>query len=208
MAVVRPDVPAKPAVVVGLAQAQASKSRGKRATAAPPPPSSAPERRAGPTQPPPLAGRPPPRRPVPAPFADEPTRQVDDDVLAALRAHDDKHGAPRRQAAPTFLPTKAVPPPFNDEQTRMSPIDPRAYDETGVALDGPDEHIAKFLAQAPATDPELGGPETHDEATRMSSLEAIAAMERVRNQPSAEERTRAVNIRHDNSISDIDWDLD
>jgi hypothetical protein len=34
-------------------------------------------------------------------------------------------------------------------------------------------------------------------------------MERARNHgPGNEERTRAVNIRNDPSISDIDWDLD
>jgi hypothetical protein len=34
-------------------------------------------------------------------------------------------------------------------------------------------------------------------------------MERARNHgPSNDERTRAVNIRNDPSISDIDWDLD
>jgi hypothetical protein len=89
----------------------------------------------------------------------------------------------------------------------------------------------------------------HDEATRMASLDGIAALERAshasqampaaprsegsppprnarkgrpltRQQPQPvpppskdptsanEERTRAVDIRHDKSISDIDWDLD
>jgi hypothetical protein len=48
-----------------------------------------------------------------------------------------------------------------------------------------------------------------DEATRLSSIDGIAAMERGRNHgPSHDERTRAVNIRNDPSISDIDWDLD
>lgn len=208
--VLRPDVPAKPAVVVGLAQAQASKSRNKRATAAPPPPSGPqpPQRRGSPTAPPPVPGsvradaRPPARRPVPGPFGDEPTRQVDDEILSALRAHDEKHAqqeAQRRQPAPTHLPTRAVPPPSQ----QPDPFDDRNH-RTEL-----DSHIDRFLAQAPATDPQVGGIEDHDEATRMSSLDGIAAMERARNQPmAAEERTRAVDIRNDKSISDIDWDLD
>jgi hypothetical protein len=48
-----------------------------------------------------------------------------------------------------------------------------------------------------------------EDATRLASLDGIAAMERARNHgPSNDERTRAVNIRNDPSISDIDWDLD
>jgi hypothetical protein len=86
----------------------------------------------------------------------------------------------------------------------MAKIDPRAFDETGVSFDD-----QKFLSNAPGTDPD-GGTEDHDEATRMASLDGMAAMERARQvpQPSGDERTRAVNIRNDKSISDIDWDLD
>ena len=68
----------------------------------------------------------------------------------------------------------------------------------------------KYLSQS--TEPNFGSFEDHqdpDEATRLSSLDGIAAMERARNHgPSNDERTRAVNIRNDPSISDIDWDLD
>mgnify|MGYP000564813914 CR=1 FL=1 len=44
--------------------------------------------------------------------------------------------------------------------------------------------------------------------TRLSSLEGLAAMERARQSGGNDERTRAVNIRNDPSISDVDWDLD
>ncbi len=210
----RPDVPAKPAVVVGLAQAQAGKNaRTKRAAAAAPAPAPVIAR---PVMPPKQA-----RRAVPAPFGDEATRQVDDELLTALRAADNAMPDGPRQKAPTFLPTKAVqaksvPPPksagFSDEPTRMANIDARAYDEPfserepGTEIDP----SARFLAQAPKTDPDYGA----EEATRMANVDSFAAMERQRKggaqpqQPPAEERTRAVNIRGDKSISDIDWDLD
>ena len=48
----------------------------------------------------------------------------------------------------------------------------------------------------------------HDEATRMANIDGISGIERLRNQVPQDERTRAVNIRNDKSISDIDWDLD
>ncbi len=214
----RPDVPAKPAVVVGLAQAQAGKNaRTKRATAAAPPPSGSSRPPVPPTSPP----RAPARRAVPAPFGDEATRQVDEELLTALRAHENQMPDGPRQKAPTFLPSKAVqakavgkpvPPPkssqFTDEPTRMANIDARALDdpfaerESGTEID----QNAKFLHQAPKTDPDYGS----EEATRMANIDNFAAMERKRRaeQPPAEERTRAVNIRGDKSISDIDWDLD
>ena len=48
-----------------------------------------------------------------------------------------------------------------------------------------------------------------DEATRLASRDSIGKRERSRNHgPSHDDRTRAVNIRNDPSISDIDWDLD
>jgi len=48
-----------------------------------------------------------------------------------------------------------------------------------------------------------------DEATRLASIDGMAGTDRARNHgPSNEDRTRAVNIRNDPSISDIDWDLD
>ena len=73
--------------------------------------------------------------------------------------------------------------------------------------------LRRFLAAAPITEPGADALfEDHqdlDEATRLSRIEGGAAMERTRHPgPSHDERTRAVNIRSDPSISDIDWDID
>ncbi len=251
----RPDLPAKPAVVVGLAQAQASKGRSKRPSAMPPPAPSPQARRPGsppPAGPPPLPqrarndGRPSqpsqqPRRAVPAPFGDEPTRQVDDGIMNALRAHEQEAPQPR-QKAPTFLPTaagkppgKPVPPPRSKHFEES--VDPRELDST-VAFDEQDaagrtgfdelqSQLDKFLPTAPATElnkflpmapaTELNTTDLHtsdiedhsdEESTRMANVDGMTAMERARQSPHVEDRTRAVNIRHDKSISDIDWDLD
>jgi hypothetical protein len=144
----------------------------------------------------------PPRRPVPPPFGDEPTRQVDDELLNALRSQQGMRPPP----APVPMPVVPgmVPPSFHDEPTRMQNIDPHAYDEPGPGA----EH-GRFPANLPSTDPGGYGLDNNfEEATSIASLDGIAAMERARHGPSNEERTRAVNIRSDPSISDIDWDLD
>ena len=93
------------------------------------------------------------------------------------------------------------------------PVDMRAYDDTGLERHtNRDPMSAKFPVNAPATDPQLPGAMDfgQDEATSIASLDGIAAMERARHQgpTNNDERTRAVNIRNDPSISDIDWDLD
>jgi thioredoxin reductase/ferredoxin len=185
----RPDMPAKPAVVVGLAQAQASKgNRNKRATAAPP------------QQPPPPA-----RRAVPAPFNEEPTRQVNDQILKELR------NAPL--VAPRPAPSgKPVPPPFEQEATRMAQIDPRVLDNSSFEEGRPtelDPHFEKFLASVPKTEPEAHLDDL-DQPTQMAEIDRFASLERQRRamQPPSDERTRAVNIRNDQSMSDIDWDID
>ncbi len=221
--IMRRDVPAKPAVVVGLAQAQAGKAaRSKRATAAPPAPVPLASRpvpnpsaaRAQVAPRPAANTRPPPRRPVPQPFSDEPTRQVDSDVISALRNEQPNV----RQKAPTFLPSKSVPPPF-DDPTRMAHIDARLFDDAGFNDDDPshattlDPHFDKFLTSAPKTELQSPIPSTgfdENEATRMADVEGIAAMERARvaSQLPPEESTRAVNIRTDRPMSDVDWDLD
>jgi len=127
---------------------------------------------------------------VPPPFGDEPTRQVDDSVLAALRQQQPAQQQPPPPSPPAAPRTAKPPPPpppppsFNDEPTRMATVDPRAYDPLGLE-------------------------NNFDEATSIASLDGLAAMERARHQgPNNDERTRAVNIRNDPSISDIDWDLD
>ncbi|MGN6109972.1 MAG: NAD(P)-binding domain-containing protein [Kofleriaceae bacterium] len=214
--VARPDVPAKPAVVVGLEREQ----RRARWTAPPPQPQpcaarvappipnlprvpappaaprqAAAPRPAAPPMPAPAAPR--AQRRVPPPFGEEPTRQVDDQLLSALRSS---------QARPP-----ASSSPFNDDPTRMQHIDPHSYDETRIDDFG---SRAKFPQNAPATDPDgaFDALDGFDEKTSIASLEGIAAMERARQQHIAagghEDRTRAVNIRNDPSISDVDWDLD
>jgi thioredoxin reductase (NADPH) len=234
--VLRPDVPAKPAVVVGIAQAQAARTNNRRsaeraaaAVSAHPRPGQPP----APPVPPPAAPPPPPprtrnssavapapRRSVPASFGEEPTRQVDDELLTALR-----------NAAPA-KPSPRLPPPNgnrpvqsarHDEPTRLASLATMQYDDTQGLDPGLDPGLdemtrpsddlrPRFPTTAPATDPSHDLFEDHhdpDEATRMASLDAMAAMERARNHSSSnEERTRAVNIRNDPSISDIDWDLD
>ncbi len=204
-AMIRPDVPAKPALVVGVAQARAKKPGTGGPKRDVPPPTSAPMHLddAPPEVPNPSAGRKaPPKRQVPPPFGDEPTRQVDDHMLNALRA------AEQNQGKPGSKPSRAQPvakSPFDAEPTRMAAIDPRAYDETGVEA----HTVLADRRASPPSDPQHPFLEDHgDEATRMSSIESLAAMERLRNAPPADERTRAVNIRNDPSISDIDWDLD
>jgi hypothetical protein len=49
-----------------------------------------------------------------------------------------------------------------------------------------------------------------DEATRMANIDGLAKIERANRAvpPSREERTRAVDIRNDPSMSDVDWDID
>jgi hypothetical protein len=248
----RPDVPAKPAVVVGIAAAQAKARREKRQSAIQP------ARMPGPpTKPPPMhlpptnvdaplhldasldsleenptstargGQQPPPRskpktnappmpggaRRVPPPFNDEATRQVDENVLASLR--DLPRGKP---ALPK--PSTAGKNHF-DEPTRMSTIDPRAFDET--------EHAHQTIL-----DRDLPPATLDDDATRMANVGSLAAMGRNKapsrvpeparpagpksasraaaKPPSTskpnDERTRAVDIRNDASISDVDWDLD
>jgi thioredoxin reductase (NADPH) len=260
---VRPDVPAKPAVVVGIAQAQAARTNGKRgdkaapatghprpapAYAQPPaPPSLPPQPPPMPPMPPmppqqppqpPQAMQPPPRSrpvnvaqpmprravPVPAPFGEEPTRQVDDDLLTVLRTQVPDSPAAKPTGKPTprsaARPKPSLPrpnvapiPAQPDEPTRMAMIDPRAFDD-GSNLDGTrqsNDYPPTYLSPGQSAEPSFGFEDHQDpeEATRLSSLEGIAAMERVRGHgPSNDERTRAVNIRNDPSISDIDWDLD
>ncbi|MBV8757363.1 MAG: NAD(P)-binding domain-containing protein [Deltaproteobacteria bacterium] len=202
----RVDVPAKPAVVVGLQQAN---ERKKRSTAAPPPsqlplparpgtqPPPVPARSKGPTQPPPRTKAPsvapPPRltgkKPLPKPFEQEPTRAAEpgEDLLRAVRS------------APG--PGRSV----FEEPTRLGGVDLSAFDNLDDnATVG--EHAPKFLpAQTEAAPP----PQFDDEATRMAKIDNVAR--RFPPPPSSsknEERTRAVDIRNDPSISDIDWDID
>jgi hypothetical protein len=191
--VARPDVPAKPAVVVGLAQAR----RQKRQSGVPP---AAPGRRGPPAVPPPqqpaqpaASGR--PRAPLPKPFDGEPTRAVnaDADLLAAVRN----------------APGPGRVGPFDDMPTRLGNVDARLLDEGA---------IEDAFATMPATTTQPQVPRAPDyddaEATRMQSMDHIQAQHRAPPpKPPAksgqlDERTRAVDIRNDASMSDVDWDID
>jgi thioredoxin reductase/ferredoxin len=246
----RPDVPAKPAVVVGLAQAQAARTNQKRTAEKPapvnvhprptaqhaaqppsqqtpvrsrqmpvvqsPPPSQQTpvrSRQMPVAQPQPPPGPPSARRQVPAPFGDEPTRQVDDDLLNALRNQTPAKPSPNLTPRPKLPRPSHTVSAQHDEPTRMANIDPLAFDDTHGLDDltrPASDFPPKFLSAS--TDPDFAMFEDqHDseDATRLASLDGMAAMERARNHgPSNDERTRAVNIRNDPSISDIDWDLD
>ncbi len=144
------------------------------------------------------------------PFSDEPTRQLDDALLNALRTAPPAKASPK----PTSTRTSAIRPAQPEPPIALAAIDALAIDD-GVCIDEetrPAEDFGvRFRPPASPADPAFSAFEDHrdpDEATRHASLEGIAAMERARGGPSNEERTRAVNIRNDPSISDIDWDLD
>ena len=206
----RPDLSAKPAVVIGLAEAQASsRARQKRSTAA-----GAAAPFSAPVAPPSSSARArndsrapaPGRRPVPKPFTEENTREVDDEIMNALRAHDDKMAYQRAGEATRIAPAPRGPAP-------RQPAPPEPYDvfderNSQTQLENGDFH--KFLVQSPATDPIGMTFDDGDEHTRMTDASSIAAMERVRqHQPALpDERTRAVRIREDGSMSEVDWDLE
>jgi thioredoxin reductase len=194
-----PDMPAKPAVVVGLAQAR-KKGRvtgGPQPSQRPPiPPSQPPPppSRAKPvTAPPPLPVAPKSKkRQLPKPFED-PTRAVNDqELLKAVRS------------APG-------PGRVFEEPTRMGDVDARLLDQGAEDIETRTEFPPKFLQAStePAMPPVNPFDESTDESTRLANVEGIAKMERDRaKQPRAEERTRAVDIRQDPSMSEIDWDID
>jgi len=196
----RGDVPAKPAVVVGLDKAR----RQKRQSAAPPPnPSARPKSTSVPpplprTKPPtgpPRPGQPMPKRPgLPRPF-DEPTRAIDDNLLQQLRSAPPPPGSPPRG-------------PFDEQPTRMANVDARLLDAEAEMTrpgEGP-----KFLPAKTEQTPNPFENNVHEEATRMANVDAIGKVERAPRKPPERdpERTRAVDIRNDKSMSDIDWDID
>ncbi len=200
----RMDIPAKPAVVVGLAQAQAARSKRKSGSPpsrelprpAPVPPSReqpSPRSTAAAARGAPRSGR----RPVPAPFSDEPTRQVDGAALQALRLdlaveeasteHATKHA---RHVPPTDLERTRLP-----RAPTPKPKSPPTYDPglpTPALFDVRDDEVPTY---DPAT---LEDVDAVEDATQLAGLEALPA----------DDRTRAVNIRNEASISDIDWDID
>jgi hypothetical protein len=88
-----------------------------------------------------------------------------------------------------------------EEPTRLGGVDLSAFDNIDEG-----EQAPKFL---PAKTEAAPPPSFDDEATRMAHVDAVSR--RYPPPPSSsknEERTRAVDIRQDPSISDIDWDID
>ncbi|HSD88298.1 MAG TPA: NAD(P)-binding domain-containing protein [Kofleriaceae bacterium] len=222
----RHDVPAKPALVVGLAQARNKRQTGgpqltrqKPASVAPPVP-----RQPSPPPPPaPRGGQAVPARrggAPPNPFTDKTRAMQDEELLAAVRSAP----GPGRVGGGSLF----------DEPTRMGDIDANLLESTKreAALPdnstGPDaEYPPKFLSPATELSPPLfsgGGGFQDDEATRMANVDSIkrpdkrsaGADKRPRRElprpgvgtAKPDERTRAVDIRNDPSISDIDWDID
>jgi putative YpdA family bacillithiol system oxidoreductase len=237
---VRPDVPAKPALVVGLEKARKKRSTGgptvqrtnnnvPQQSAPPPPPARSkpaslppPAPRSKPAslpppmppsgarqnQPSPPAGarqkQPSPRRPVPSPF-EAPTRNVQDDELIAK--------------------VRSAPGPGRslfDEPTRLGDVDealllasrPDDHAPTGPDADYPPKFLSAATEIAPMQFDE-------DEATRLANVDGSLPSRRQAPAPSRQapppsrrsakhdpESTRAVDVRNDPSINDIDWDID
>jgi hypothetical protein len=185
----------------------ATAPRTKRASAAPPP--------GNVHQGPPQA----PRRPVPPPFSEEPTRQVTNELLAVLRSggggnpfdeEDSTHN--QTDADPTRMSGAAPPDPFGPDDDDLAPP-PQTSRGSPHAVTG-------------RIDLEPG----NDESTAMANIEGLIALERANRgerpargndrpdrrppppsaskPPPRDETTRAIDLRNDGSISDVDWDLD
>ncbi len=227
----RPDAAAKPALVVGLAQA-----RSKRQSNVPPPaaaPSPPAPRAKGQSVPPPLPGvnarpasstrppgartRPPTqqpsRRPPPNPFDDKTRAMEDPGLLAAVRS------APGRGRAVFDEPTRmGDPDALLIDQTRPEDALPPGND----ILTDPDNIARESRTElaAPAYRPKFVESKTDEEATRMASIDSLKRPQlpppagrakgrtvpppsgRSAPRPQQDERTRAVDIRNDLGIND------
>jgi thioredoxin reductase (NADPH) len=222
----RLDVPAKPALVVGLEKARKKKGstggptvqrtnhapppapapvRSKPASLPPPVPRSKPASLPPPTPraqqaaPAPRQKQPSPRRPVPSPF-NEPTRAVQEDEL--IRS------------------VRSAPGPGRslfDEPTRLGDVDAdllmqsRPDEQPKIATD-PD-YPPKFLPATTELAPMQFDEPHEEEATRLANVDGIMPPRRQAPPPrrSAKhdpESTRAVDVRNDPGINDIDWDID
>jgi hypothetical protein len=156
------------------------------------------------SMPPPAPSRekqPSPRRPLPSPFGEQ-TR--------AANPPDDLPASPRSGGA-------AARSSLFDEPTRLGGVDEHLLNQTRPK-EPADEFPPKFL---PATTDLAPMSFDDDEATRMADPDG--RMQQRSKPPSKgppkappppsrggknEERTRAVDIRNDPSINDIDWDID
>lgn len=223
----RQDVPAKPALVVGLAQARNKKretggpqlTRQKPPTAPPPAPRGpalpppAPRAAKPPTMPPPTRNPSPPRGnpsrtrpPLPNPFNEQTRAMQDEELIAAVRSAP----GPGRSAQPHSM---------FDEPTRLGGIDEGLLESTKreQALEPAAEYPPKFLNPATEISEPVFTGSFDDEATRMANVDMPAKpakpAKRERRGPpppskANDERTRAVDIRNDGSINDVDWDID
>jgi hypothetical protein len=182
----RPDVPAKPAVVVGLDKAR----RQKRGSGPPPLPGG--QSRATQARPAPAKTAPARRAPLPKPF-EEPTRAVNDaELVKAVRSAP----GPGRVASP-----------FDDLPTRLGDIDAKLLDDHAVdeALQGMVTGD-KFIASV--TEPQSMLFDDN-EATSLADLDgSLKQASGGAKPPRRDEQTRAVDIRNDPSMSDVDWDID
>jgi hypothetical protein len=117
-----------------------------------------------------------------------------------------------------------VPGPFDDQPTRLGNVDARLLDD-GVI----DDALAtmpgdRFLGAVTEPQSMLGMHDELDEATRLSPALDTGTVRQPpppaprqpppprsgqpRQAPALDERTRAVDIRNDPSMSDVDWDID
>jgi hypothetical protein len=234
----RLDVPAKPAVVVGLAQArkkrgtggptrdpQPASTRSQPASAPPPMPRAAPSSsrsqprsaqlnaqappisstasaRAKPASiPPPVPRSPSAKKQLPSPFS-EPTRMVDNDELI---------GSPRAGRSAGGGGGGSL----FDEPTRLGDVDADLLMQTrGDDASGAEDYPPKFLPATTELAPmQFDDLPRDDDATRMATRESISRRQPPRSGGGAkpatqDEHTRAVDIRTDPAINDIDWDID
>lgn len=212
---VRADVPAKPALVVGLEKARKKRSTGgptlQRTNNVPPAPaprvappvlplpSRAPDpeprgsvvrSRKPPTMPPPTPQRskPPTRRPLPGPFGDAP--------------RDEGRGMARGGVGHSVF----------EEPTRLGEMDAHLLEQARsgeISVPSVDEYPPKFLPANTELAPMHFDEPLDEDATRMSNIDPVGARRQpARGGGSNDERTRAVDIRNDPGINDIDWDID
>jgi thioredoxin reductase (NADPH) len=140
----RGDMPARPAVVVGLAQAMANSPKRRRQEPSSPPPLPQSARLAAVQPPPPPVRRGPelPRpsgpQPVPA-FGDQRTRQVDPRLVSAVRGG---HGDGGFDEEATRINESPV---FADDATQLGAVDPRMWAfEEQPPVQMPPRHLQNF----------------------------------------------------------------
>ncbi len=219
----RPDAAAKPALVVGLAQARSKRQsngpvapppaqRSKPVSVPPPMPAAhakAPPRPQTPSKPPPPPapsgrGKPPTQQPL-SRRQPPPPNTPSSTFTEKTRALEGRELVAAARSAPGLGQS------VFDEPTRMRDVDSHLVDQT---------HREDALPPAElTTDPKFNFDVPSDnEQTRMASIDSIRKPSlpppsRTPAPRQQEERTRAVDIRNDlgindPSINDIDWDID